>query len=134
MIAQVKEVRAPYVVAGKVSSGALRTLFRIADAWDLSSAELMKLLGSPPRSTFYKWKQGNHVVLPYDVLERISYIFGIYSALQVLLPKPEAADAWIKKPNTAPLFGRRSALDRMLSGQVADLYVVRQYLDAQRGG
>jgi hypothetical protein len=28
----------------------------------------------------------------------------------------------------------RSALERMLSGQVADLFVVRQYLDAQRGG
>ena len=27
-----------------------------------------------------------------------------------------------------------SLLDRMLAGQVADLYVVRQYLDAQRGG
>jgi len=31
-------------------------------------------------------------------------------------------------------FGGRCALARMLSGQVADLYVVRQYLDAQRGG
>ena len=92
------------------------------------------MLGSPPRSTFYKWKQGENVTLPHDVLERISYIFGIYAALQVLLPKPEAADAWIKKPNSAPLFGGKSALDRMLSGQVADLYVVRQYLDAQRGG
>jgi hypothetical protein len=52
----------------------------------------------------------------------------------VLLPEPAAADTWIKKPNTAPLFGGRSALQRMLSGLVADLYVVRQYLDAQRGG
>jgi len=120
--------------ADKVSAPALRTLFRIADAWKLGAKEQMTLLGSPPRSTFYKWKQGEQVVLPHDVLERISYIFGIYSALQVLLPKPEAADAWIKKPNAAPLFGGRSALDRMLSGQVADLYVVRQYLDAQRGG
>jgi len=122
------------VEADRVSAPALRTLFRIADAWKLGAKEQMTLLGSPPRSTFYKWKQGEQVVLPHDVLERISYIFGIYSALQVLLPKPEAADAWIKKPNAAPLFGGRSALDRMLSGQVADLYVVRQYLDAQRGG
>lgn len=122
------------VEADRVSTPALRTLFRIADAWKLGAKEQMTLLGSPPRSTFYKWKQGEQVVLPHDVLERISYIFGIYSALQVLLPKPEAADAWIKKPNAAPLFGGRSALDRMLSGQVADLYVVRQYLDAQRGG
>lgn len=94
----------------------------------------MTLLGRPPRSTFYRWKRGENVVLPQDTLERISYIFGIFSALQVLLPQPEAADAWIKKPNAAPLFGGRSALDRMLSGQIGDLYLVRQYLDAQRGG
>lgn len=134
MVPQVQEPRAAYLNAERVSGGALRTLFRIAEAWQLGNKELMKLLGSPPRSTFYKWKQGEKVALPHDVLERISYIFGIYSALQVLLPKPEAADAWLKKPNSAPLFGGQSALDRMLSGQVADLYVVRQYLDAQRGG
>ena len=74
------------------------------------------------------------MVLSQDTLERLSYIFGIYAALQVLLPRPEAADAWIRKPNATPLFGGSSALARMLSGQVADLYVVRQYLDAQRGG
>lgn len=134
MVAQVKEVRAHYQTGRDFSVPALRTFFRIADAWQLGSKELMKLLGSPPRSTFYKWKQCEKVTLPQDVLERISYVFGIYSALQVLLPKPEAADAWIKKPNNAPVFGGRSALDRMLSGQVADLYVVRQYLDAQRSG
>ena len=134
MISQATEAREPYLNTGKVSAPALRTLFRIADAWKLSNKEVMVILGSPPRSTFYKWKQGEQLILPHDVLERISYIFGIYSALQVLLPKPEAADEWIKKPNSAPLFGGRSALDRMLSGQVADLYVVRQYLDAQRGG
>jgi hypothetical protein len=53
--------------------------------------------------------------------------------LQILLPDTQAADAWIRKPNNAPLFGGRPALERMLSGQVADLYVVRQYLDAERG-
>jgi len=39
----------------------------------------------------------------------------------------------VRQPNSAPPFGGNSALERMLSGQVADLYVVRQYLDAQRG-
>lgn len=117
-----------------VSVPALRTAFRILDAWGVSNREQIMLLGNPPRSTFYRWKRGENVTLSKDTLERLSYIFGIYSALQVLLPKPEAADAWIKKPNTAPLFGGRAALERMLSGQVADLYLVRQYLDAQRGG
>ena len=51
----------------------------------------------------------------------------------VLLPVPERANEWIRKPNDAPFLGGSSALQRMLGGQVADLYVVRQYLDAQRG-
>ena len=118
----------------KVSSPALRAFFRIAHAWKLDNKEQITLLGSPPRSTYFRWRQAGDVVLPKDTLERISYIFGIYSALQVLLPKAEAADTWIKKPNAAPIFGGRSALERMLSGQVGDLYLVRQYLDAQRGG
>jgi len=124
----------PDLDTNNVSSPVLRTFFRIADAWKLSNKEQIKLLGNPPRSTYFRWKQAQDLVLPRDTLERISYIFGIYSALQVLLPEPSAADVWIKKPNTAPLFGGRSALDRMLSGQVGDLFLVRQYLDAQRGG
>jgi hypothetical protein len=118
---------------GTVSAGAMRTFFRIAEAWGLSTKEQITLLGSPPRSTFYLWKRARDLTLPRDTLERLSYIFGIYKALQILLPRSDAADAWVKKPNTAPIFGGRSALERMLSGQVADLYVVRQYLDAQRG-
>ena len=58
---------------------------------------------------------------------------GIYKSLQILIPDARAADEWVRKPNAAPPFGGRSALERMLSGQVADLYVVRQYLDAERG-
>ena len=117
-----------------LSGPALRTFFRIAELWNLSVEEQMTLLGVAARSTFFKWKRDPNVILPRDMLERISYIVGIYKALQILLPDEKAADEWVKRPNTAPLFSGRSALDRMLSGQVADLFVVRQHLDAERGG
>ena len=117
-----------------LSGPALRTFFRIAALWGLSVDEQMTLLGVTARSTFFKWKKNSNTVLPKDALERISYVLGIYKALQILLPDEKAADEWMKRPNTAPPFGGRSALDRMMSGQVADLFVVRQYLDAQRGG
>ena len=94
----------------------------------------MTLLGVASRSTFFKWKKEKDALLPKDTLERISYILGIYKALQILLPNERAADMWIRRPNTAPPFGGQAALTRMLSGHVSDLYVVRQYLDAQRGG
>ncbi len=117
-----------------VSGPALRAFFRIAELWGLSVDEQMTLLGVTARSTFFKWKKDTDTVLPKDTLERISYILGIYKALQILLSDEKAADEWVKRPNASPLFAGQSALDRMLSGQVADLFVVRQYLDAQRGG
>jgi hypothetical protein len=116
------------------SAAALRTFFRIAQSWQLNAEESATLLGMP-RSTMFRWKKGQAPVpLPRDTLERLSLVFGIYKALQVLLPDPERADAWLRQPNTAPLFGGRPAMDRLLSGMVSDLYVVRTYLDAQRGG
>ena len=78
-------------------------------------------------------EEGAGGTLSRDVLERISYVLGIYKALQILFPDPARADAWVKRPNAAPLFAGQRALDRLLSGNVSDLFVVRQYLDAQRG-
>lgn len=117
-----------------MSSAGLKAFFNIMKAWGVGDAQAQVLLGSPARSTFYKWKANPDVVLPHDTLERISYILGIYKALQILLQTPDAADAWVKRPNDAPMFNGKSALERMLSGHMADLYVTRQYLDAMHGG
>ncbi len=122
------------LATASAAQAALRTFWRLCDAWKLEAGEQTTLLGVG-RTTLYQWKQGKvHAPLDRHVLERLSYLFGIYAALQILLPVAAQADEWIRKPNAAPLFGGRSALDRMLGGQVADLYVVREYLDAQRGG
>lgn len=119
----------------EMSAAGLRAFFNIAQAWKITTDEQMVLLGSPGRSTFFKWKSSPQTAeLKRDTLERLSYILGIYKALQILLPDGAAADAWVKKPNTAPLFGGNSALDRMLGGNIGDLLAVRQYLDARRGG
>jgi hypothetical protein len=110
---------------------ALRTFFRIAEAWGLKEQEQIRLLGLDSRSTLQAWKRGAVTAIPKDALERISYVLGIYKGLHILVPK--TADEWVHKPNKASLFAGGSALDRMISGNVADLYVVRQYVDAQRG-
>lgn len=110
---------------------ALRTFFRIADAWKLKEREQMQLLGLDNRSTFQSWKRGAVAAIPKDSLERISYVLGIYKGLHIVLP--QSADDWVRKPNKSPVFGGRTALERMVSGNVSDLYAVRQYIDAQRG-
>ena len=118
----------------RMGAAGLRAFERIALAWGLSVDEQLVLLGAPARSTFFAWrKQPDRASLPRDTLERLSYLLGIYKALQILLPDAARADAWVRQPNSAAPFGGRSALDRMLGGNVGDLFVVRQYLDAQRG-
>lgn len=118
-----------------MSAAGLRAFFNIAREWDLSVDEQIVLLGSPGRSTFFKWKAAPESArVSRDTLERLSLLLGIYKALQILLPNVPAADAWIKRPNSAPPFGGMRALDRMLAGNVSDLVAVRQYLDAMRGG
>jgi len=117
-----------------LSGPALRTFFRIADLWQIPVDHQLKLLGSPSRFTFYKWKRQFDGSLPQETLERISYIIGIYKALQILLPDPTDADQWIHQPNQAELFGGQTALDYLLQGDRQRLEQVRRYLDAQRGG
>lgn len=115
-----------------VAAAAKRAFFRIVDLWQVDNESARVLLGSPSRSTFFAWKKADGGALPRDVLERISYILGIYKALQILFVDPAQADAWIKRPNAA--FHGRSALERMLAGNVVDLHAVRAYLDSVRGG
>lgn len=118
----------------RISSAALQGFFNLSEKWGLSAAQERVLLGNPPESTFFKWKSERTAKrLSRDILDRVSYLLGIHKALIILLPSPQAANAWVKKPNTAPLFNGQSALDRMLGGAVVDLADVRRYLDAQRG-
>ena len=119
----------------QMAAAGLRAFFNIARDWQLGVDEQIVLLGSPGRSTFFKWKAEPAAARPgRDTLERLSYLLGIYKALQILLPDAAAADAWVRKPNSAVPFGGGSALARMLGGNVGDLLAVRQYLDAMRGG
>ncbi len=121
------------VAPSEQAGAALRTFFRIATAWRLSHANAETLLGvSHP--TYMRWRANpNNARLGPNTLERLSYLFGIYKNLQVLLPDPEAADQWVHRPNSALLFQGQTPMQRMLGGQVADLYQVRRHLDAARG-
>lgn len=126
---------APAPSAQQMGAAGLRAFARIAEAWGLSTDEQLVLLGEPARSTFFAWRKSPETArVPRDTLERLSNLLGIYKSLQILLPDPQAADAWVRQPNTATPFGGRSALERMLAGNVSDLHGVRRYLDSVRSG
>jgi hypothetical protein len=124
----------PDLNSAQAATQALAVFFRIAARWGLNAAEKQVLLGAS-RTVFYRWQAGQVTSgLDAATAERLSYLFRIYAALQVLLPVPERADAWLRLPNTSPLFGGSTALARLLAGRVGDLKDVADFLDAQRGG
>jgi hypothetical protein len=122
----------PTSSSGKKNSVALKAFFGITRKWGLNSEQERVLLGTT-KATFYRWKHHLDGALTLDTLERISYVLGIYKALRMLLPNEHAANTWIHKPNSAALFGGRTALEKLLKGKVIDLADVRRYLDAERG-
>jgi len=106
----------------RVSTVAKKTFFEIMNCWRVKTEDARRLLGMPSRGTFFAWKKGEG-----GTLSR-----GIYKGLQLLFSDPAQADAWVSKPNDA--FAGRSALDRMMGGNVSDLHAVRSYIDHVRGG
>ncbi len=120
-----------FVPATPTSSETLAAFFALADAWKLSVDHQITLLGSPARSTFYKWKKEGGL-LSEDTADRISHLCAIYKALQILLPNPAASDTWLLRSNR--YFSGQTALGVMLGGKMTDILDVRAYLDAERGG
>jgi uncharacterized protein (DUF2384 family) len=112
---------------------ALRAFFRLADDWHLTIEEQRTLLGMPARTTFYRWRHGEHGALSVDLVERLSHLLAIYGALHRIYLEHDRADDWIRRPNTAPPFGGRPPIERLLDGRNADLYVVRRHLESIAG-
>lgn len=117
----------------RMSGPALRTFFSIAEQWELTAQQRQRLLGLKPSTYFKHQRNPNSAHLSPDTLERISYILGIFKALRILLPRKDAATSWIRNKNSAPVFNGHAPLDLMLAGKVSDLYLVRRYLDGERG-
>jgi hypothetical protein len=114
----------------------LREVLSIAQRWELSLEQLCTLLRTPAR-TLQRWRrtgeQTGRLDLPGDTLERISYLLGISKALTILLPTPANRLLWLRNPNQGAPFNGQAPMERLLQGQVADLFVVRQHLDGARG-
>jgi hypothetical protein len=112
---------------------ALRAFFSIMRCWPVRDEDARILLGGVSNGTFYTWKQGTARQLEADRLLRISYLIGIFKALNILFSL-ELADTWVSLPNTNELFGGRAPLDTMLRGGAPAMDMVRRLLDARRGG
>ena len=117
----------------RLSPSALRAFFNIMERWSVRDEDARALLGGVSNGPYYQWKKDPERTLDTDTLTRISFLVGIFKALNIAYGE-KLADEWIKLPNTNRIFGGQTPLAFLLSGGLPAFQVVRRLLDARRGG
>jgi len=112
----------------------LKAFFRITDEWALTRDQRRALLGNPGTTLYSEWKAGTIKTrsVSTDLLDRLSYIVGIYKDLGIMHSK-ENQQLFLANPTKIAPFNDISPLEYMLSGHLVALADVRRYLDYRRG-
>lgn len=117
----------------RLSPAAIRTFFNIMTRWSVRDEDARMLLGGMSNGPFYEMKRNPDRVLDTDRLMRISYLIGIFKALNILY-SDKLAEQWVQRPNGNPIFGGQTPLAYMMKGGQPAMQTVRRLLDARRGG
>ena len=117
----------------RLSPAALRAFFNIMTHWQVRDEDARALLGGVTNGPFYEMKKNPERVMEVDRLLRISYLVGIFKALNVLY-SDALADAWMRQPNTNAIFAGQTPLAYLTAGGLPAMQVVRRLLDARRAG
>jgi hypothetical protein len=118
----------------RLSPAALSAFFTMMERWHVRDEDARSLLGGVSNGPYYEMKKvpaGR--VLDADRLVRVSYLIGIFKALNILHGRA-LADEWVLLPNTNRIFGGTTPLAYMLKGGVTSMQTVRRLLDSRRGG
>ena len=118
----------------RLSAPGLKALFNLAECWKLRSEDVRELLGGVANGSYFEMKKNPEgKILNADQMYRISYLIGIFKALNILHSQ-QLADEWVRLPNSNRIFGGRTPLEYMIRGGVPAMQTVRRLLDARRGG
>lgn len=117
----------------RLSAPALKAFFNITARWKVRDEDARALLGGVTNGPFYEMKRKPDRVLDTDRLTRISYLIGIFKALNILHAR-KLADEWIRLPNSNPIFAGETPLAYMIRGGLPAMQTVRRLLDARRAG
>ena len=117
----------------RLSGGAAAAFFNIIETWKIRDADARALLGGVSNGGFYALKSGQGKTLDEDRLRRISYLIGIFKALNILHGQ-DLADRWMQLPNSNRIFGGSTPLAYLVRGGMPAFQTLRHLLDARRGG
>ena len=117
----------------RLSAPGLKAFFNIVSRWKVRDEDARALLGGVSNGPFYEMKRNPERTLDADRLTRISYLIGIFKALQILHGRA-VADEWVRLPNANAIFAGRTPLEYMIRGGLPAMQTVRRLLDARRAG
>jgi hypothetical protein len=118
----------------RLSPSALKAFFNIMERWGVRDEDARMLLGGVTNGPYYEMKKDPASrVLDADKLLRVSYLVGIFKALNILHAEP-LADEWVRLANSNRIFGGLTPIAYMTAGGTPAMQVVRRLLDARRGG
>ena len=118
----------------RLSPSALKAFFNIVDRWGVRDEDARQLLGGVTNGPYYEMKKNpKDRVLDADRLLRVSYLIGIFKALNILHGRP-LSDEWVRRPNSNRIFVGSTPLAYMMKGGAPAMQTVRRLLDARRGG
>jgi hypothetical protein len=118
----------------RLSASALKGFFRVAKRWSLRDEDAKLLLGGVSNGPYYEMKRHpDDRVLDPDTLLRISYLLGIFAALNSLHAQP-LADEWMSLANSNRIFGGGTPLAYIIRGGLPAMSTVRRLLDARQAG
>ena len=117
----------------RLSSDAVRAFFNIMVHWKIRDDDARRLLGGISNGAYYALKKGGGRALDEDKLRRISFLVGIFKALNILYSE-ELADRWIQLPNKNRIFDGMTPHEYLMQGGLPAFATVRRLLDTRRGG
>lgn len=106
----------------------------IAKAWSVTDGQEAALLGVGSSAEVDALRDAPFPDIPPETVERGAILLDIFIYLGAVLPETEVADDWVRLPNSAALFGGKSALATMLKGGLDVMRAVRAYLRDEATG
>jgi hypothetical protein len=118
----------------RLSPAAIQAFVNIAKTWSLDDDQALGLLGVVTVSTFLEWKTGvEGRTLDEDTLMRISFLIGIFKALNICYGQ-DLANCWVTLPNQNPIFAGEMPVDYMIQHGQPGMAEVRRLLDGRCAG
>lgn len=111
-----------------------KMLMNLFAHWQITTGEQLSLLGlsKDNRRALTQYRSGQPLSKDRDKLERAGVLLGIHKSLRLLFPhNRDLAYGWMTQPNRA--FKGATPVQLIDEQGMVGLYMVRAYLDVQRG-